>query len=139
MTEVTIEIGGVAGTAVIDESTAPAAAAALLASLPLETTLQHGYWSGMTCECATDAAARDAGRDVRVIGLLPGTIGLDTATGRVLISYGNAESRTALGPHYVSLVGAFSAGRSDLLAVLRTMHDEGNKKIRITRPATATR
>ncbi len=139
MTEVTIEIGGVAGTAVVDERAAPAAAAALLASLPLETTLQHGYWSGMTCECATGAATDDAERELRVIGLLPGTIGLDTASGRLLISYGNAESRTALGPQYVSLVGSFSAGRRDLLAVLRTMHDEGSKKIRITRSATATR
>ena len=125
MSEIRIQIDGVEGTVELDDSLE--AARQLRAALPIEGRLTPGIWSGMTCEFGIQAAAGP--QDVRVIGLLPGSLALDQEHGLGIVSYGNAESRTALGPHYIVRLGELREHRGDLLEVLRRMHDEGDKTI----------
>ncbi len=131
MSEISIRIGEVDGTAELDD--ALEATRALLRALPLHGELTHGMWSGMTGEFDARVAAGED--DPRVIGLAPGSIALDPEHGLGIVSYGNAESRTALGPHYVVRLGEFRGRRAELLAVLGRMHDEGNKPIVLGRSA----
>lgn len=136
MTNVLFEVGGATAVAtIVDESET---GGAFVASLPLEGVLEHSFWSGLTCEFALPLGAPEEEAGHTVLSLYPGSLAYDARRQRVMISYGNGESRTALGRSYVVRFGELGDGRASLLEALGRVHDQGKTPVRIRlHPAAA--
>jgi hypothetical protein len=133
MKKIAIEIEGVAAEAELFDDLAPRATAALWAALPVEARLQHSKWSGRACELALPSLAPAGGLEHPVCSIYPGTLVARPDRGELLLSYGAAEYRSALGVEYATRIGRLTGNSDALMAVLGRMHDEGDKTIRIRR------
>jgi uncharacterized protein DUF3830 len=133
MRRIEIELEGVVGVADLFEDLAPRAANALWESLPLETMMTHSKWSGRACGFTVTGLSAVPGLEHGVCSIYPGTLIARPDRGEVLLSYGAAEYRSALGVEYGTRIGRLVHNQSALLAVLSRMHDEGDKEIKIRR------
>ena len=133
MKKIEIELEGVVAIADLLEDVAPRATARLWESLPLEATMTHSKWSGRACGFTVPGLSAVPGLEHAVCSIYPGTLIARPDSGEVLLSYGAAEYRSALGVEYGTRLGKVVTNQPALLAVLSRMHDEGDKKVRIRR------
>ena len=130
-----IEVGGVAAVAELCEDLSPKMAEAFWATLPIETTLSHGKWSGSACffQPADGPMRAVTALEYPVCSIYPGVLVARPSGSEVLISYGPAEYRWAIGTDYTTPVAKIVENREALLKALARMHDEGDKVIAIRR------
>jgi hypothetical protein len=133
---VEIEIEGVVAEAEFNEAGAPRATAALWDALPMEARLEHTKWSGRACGFRLPRLVAAGELEHPVCSIYPGTLVARPDRGEVLISYGAAEYRSALGVEYCTRIGKLVRNRDAFLAALARMHDEGDKRIIIRRAAS---
>lgn len=133
MKRIEIELEGVVAVAELLEDVAPRATAAVWDSLPLATTMTHSKWSGRACVLTVKGLSALPGLEHAVCSIYPGTLVARPDKGEVLLSYGAAECRSALGVEYCTRIGRLVSNQPALLAVLSRMHDEGDKEVRIRR------
>lgn len=131
MRRIEIELEGVVAIAVLFEDLAPRAAMALWESLPVETTMTHSKWSGRACSFTVAGLPAVPGLEHGVCSIYPGTLIAQPDRGEVLLSYGAAEYRSALGVEYGTRIGRLVANQPALLEVLARMHDEGDKEVKV--------
>jgi len=134
---VEIEIEGVVAEAELNEAGAPRATSALWDALPIEARLVHTKWSGRACGFELPGLAAAGELEHPVCSIYPGTLVARPDRGEVLISYGAAEYRSALGTEYCTRLARLVQNGDAFLGVLARMHDEGDKRIAIRRAATA--
>jgi hypothetical protein len=130
-----LEVSGVAALAELCEELSPRMAEAFWATLPIETTLTHGKWSGSACFFQpTGGPMRTVtALEYPVCSIYPGVLVARPGGSEVLISYGPAEYRWAIGTDYTTPVAKIVENREALLKALARMHDEGDKVIAIRR------
>lgn len=127
-----VEINGVVGQAELLDALAPATAAALRGALPLTGTLRHSRWSGWAGHFQLPSIEWQTQElEHPVCSLYPGTIAVRPDQNELVISYGTAEYRSALGVEYVTRVGRLTIGRDELLKALAAMHSAGDAQLRI--------
>lgn len=132
MKKIAIELDGVTAEAELLEGNAPRATAAFWNALPIETKITHSIWSGRACGFSVAALAALDGLEHAVCSIYPGTL-VARSDGEVLISYGAAECRSALGVEYATRIARLVGNTPAMLAQLARMHDEGDKTIRVRR------
>jgi hypothetical protein len=133
MKRIEIEMESIVALAELLEDVAPRMTAALWDSLPLAATMTHSKWSGRACGFDLKGLSAVPALEHAVCSIYPGTLVARPDRGEVLLSYGAAEYRSALGVEYGTRVGRLVANQPALLAVLSRMHDEGDKEVRIRR------
>ena len=126
-----LEIGGVAAVAELCDDLSPKMAEAFWASLPIETVLSHGKWSGSACffQPADGPMQAVTALEHPVCSIYPGMLVVRPGGSEVLMSYGQAEYRWAIGTDYTTPVAKIVENREALLKALARMHDEGDKVI----------
>ncbi len=135
MKRIEIEIGGVVAEAELLEANAPRATAALWAALPVEAPMTHANWSGRACGLTMDSLKSVGELEHPVCSIYPGTLLARPDRGELLLSYGAAECRSALGVEYGTRIARLVKNQEAMLAQLARMHDEGDKIVRIRRAA----
>jgi hypothetical protein len=133
MKKIEIELDGVVAVAELLEDVASRATAAFWDSLPLETRMTHSKWSGRACGFTLKSLASAQGLEHAVCSIYPGTLVARPDKGEVLLSYGAAEYRSALGVEYCTRIGKLVSNQHAMLGVLARMHDEGDKTVKIRR------
>jgi Protein of unknown function (DUF3830) len=133
MKRIEIEIDGVVAEAELLEDNAPKTTAAFWGGLPAEARLSHSKWSGRACGFAMASLGAVRELEHPVCSIYPGTIVARPDRGEVLLTYGAAEYRSALGVEYCTRIARLVGDPAGLAAVLARMHDEGDKTIRIRR------
>lgn len=130
-----LEVGGVAAVAELSDDLSPKMAEAFWATLPIETTLSHGKWSGSACffQPADGPMRVVTALEYPICSIYPGVLVARPGGSEVLISYGPAEYRWAIGTDYTTPVAKIVEGREAFLKALARMHDEGDKVIVIRR------
>ena len=132
---VRIELDGVAAIAELCEELSPKMSEAFWSTLPIDTTIAPAKWSGN----AVFLMPRDEHfKDVienenAVCSIYPGYIVARPRGTEILIAYGQSEYRWATGTDYVTRVARIIEGRAAILPLLARTHDEGDKRLRITR------
>jgi len=130
-----VEVDGVSAIAELCDDLSPKTAEAFWQTLPIETTLAPAKWSGSACyfrpggEHLKTVTANEA----PVAAIYPGYIVTRPSGSEALIAYGASEYRWAVGTDYTTRVAHLVDRDSELLKVLARTHDEGDKRIRITR------
>jgi hypothetical protein len=104
-------------------------------SLPIETTLSAAKWSGSACYLHPESAPLRAvtTNEAPVASIYPGYLVARPGGSELLIAYGPAEYRWAIGTDYTTRVARLRERDSALLKVLARTHDEGDKTVTITR------
>lgn len=130
-----IDVEGTSAVAELCEDLSPKMTEAFWRTLPLDTTLAPAKWSGRAVfihpgsEHLKAVTANENG----VCAIYPGYIVARPGGSEILIAYGQSEYRWGVGTDYVTRVARMVEGRAELLAVLARTHDEGDKKVKITR------
>ena len=133
MKKIEIEIDGVVAVAELLEEMAPRATAVFWDSVPLVTRMTYSKWSGRACGFTLNSLESAQGPEHAVCSIYPGTLVARPDKGEVLLSYGAAEYRSALGVGYCTRIGKLVSNQHAMLAVLARMHDEGDKTVKIQR------
>jgi hypothetical protein len=130
-----LSVDGVEAIAELHEDIAPKATAAFWEALPLDRDLVPAKWSGRACFIHPGQGPMNAVQELEnpVTSIYPGTIVMRPRGSEVLISYGEAEYRWAIGTDYVSRLAKIVENRAAFLDVLSRTHDEGAKRITISR------
>lgn len=130
-----IEVEDASAVAELCEDLSPKTTEAFWRTLPIETTLTHGKWSGSACYFIPggEHLSSVTENEAPVASIYPGYLVTRPGGSEALISYGAAEFRRATGTDYTTRVARLVDKASPLLKVLERMHDEGDKRIRITR------
>lgn len=135
-----VETEGAQARFVLREDLAPKSTAALWESLPIETTLTHGKLSGDAAFFGVhDGPLMQLPEqpELGVTSIYKGYMVLFPSPSRgvaeLLISYGQAEYRWPTGRRYVTPVAELEGDGTDLFAVLRRTHTEGQKRIAVRR------
>jgi hypothetical protein len=128
-------VDGVAATAELLEALSPRTTEAFWQTLPIETTLTHAKWSGQACFFHPgDGPLREIDSlENPVCSIYPGYLVARPRGSELLIAYGPAEYRWHLGTDYVTRVARVVDHGPELRRVLARMHDEGDKRITISR------
>jgi hypothetical protein len=120
----------------LQEELVPRTATALWEALPLTLPLQRSALSGESCAASFSApglAALPARLEVGVASIYPGWMVLRTTPaatdGELLISFGQAEYRTATGRQHVTPVAEVEGDSQELLTTLRRVYDGGEHTI----------
>jgi uncharacterized protein DUF3830 len=130
-----VQVDDVTATAALLEALSPKTTEAFWQALPIETTLTHTKWSGQAC-CFHPGEGPLSGIDSLespVCSIYPGYLVARPRGSELLIAYGPAEYRWHLGTDYVTRVAEVVENAAELRRVLARMHDEGDKRIGITR------
>ncbi len=130
-----IEVDGVSGVAELCESLSPKTTEAFWRTLPIDTTLAPAKWSGSACyfHPGGEHLQAVAANEAPVASIYPGYIVTRPGGSEALMAYGASEYRWAVGTDYTTRVARLLDRGSELLKVLARTHDEGDKRIRITR------
>jgi hypothetical protein len=130
-------VDGVTAIAELLETLSPRTTEALWQTLPIETTLTPAKWSGQACFFDPgDGPMRGIDAlESPVCSIYPGYLVARPRGSELLIAYGPAEYRWHLGTDYVTRVARVVDNGAELRRVLARMHDEGDKRITITRVA----
>lgn len=131
--ELAIEIDGCRARAELTSDLSPKAAAAFWASLPIDTVLVPGKWSGRAGFFMPDSPALAAIKDLEypVCSIYPGYFVMRPSGTEVLVAYGASEYRWGSGTDYVTPIARVTDGFAEFVATLSRMHDEGEKPISI--------
>lgn len=133
---IVFEVEGVRAVAELHEELSPAATAAFWDALPMDTTLMHAKWSGEVCFFRPGPGlAKITELENPVCSLYPGTLVMRPGGTEALMAYGVGEYRWAIGTDYTTRIARIVENAQPFLAVLRRMHDEGEKRITVTRAA----
>jgi hypothetical protein len=126
-----VEVDGVSAVAETLDDLSPKMAKAFIESLPIETRLRHGKWSGRACffEVETGPMSEVGVLEHPITWIYPGTFVAREEGDEILVAYGQAESRWGLGPKSVTPVAQLVENRQAFLDALERMHDEGDKRI----------
>jgi hypothetical protein len=132
-----LAVDGVTATAELLESLSPRTAEAFWQTLPIETTLTAAKWSGQACFLRPGDGPLRAIDSLEnpVCSIYPGYLVARPRGSELLIAYGPAEYRWHLGTDYVTRVARVVDNVPELRRVLARTHDEGDKRITITRVA----
>lgn len=135
-----VEADGARARFVLLEDLAPKSAQALWESLPIDTSLTHGKLSGDACYFGVHSGPLmelPEQPELGVTSIYKGHMVLFPSPSRgvaeLLISYGQAEYRWPTGRRYVTPVAELEGDGSDLFAVLKRTHVEGQKRIAVRR------
>lgn len=130
-----LNVGGVEAVAELCEDVSPKAAAAFWESLPIEKKLTPAKWSGRACFLHPDAAPLKEITSLEnpVTSIYPGYIVMRPRGSEILISYGEAEYRWAVGVDYVTRLAKVVENGAALTDRLAQTHDTGATQIKITR------
>ncbi len=133
--QIRIEVDGVSAVAELCEDLSPKTAEAFWQTLPIDTTLMPAKWSGNACffEPGGGYLKQIAANEAPVASIYPGYIVTRPGGTEALIAYGASEYRWATGTDYTTRVARLKDRNSELLKVLARMHDEGDKRIKMTR------
>ena len=134
---VRLEVDGVAAIAELLEALSPRTTEAFWQTLPIQVTLTAAKWSGQAClfhPADGPLRAIDA-LESPVCSIYPGYLVARPRGSELLIAYGPAEYRWHLGTDYVTRVARVVDNGAELRRVLARTHDEGDKRITITRVA----
>jgi hypothetical protein len=132
-----LAVDGVTATAELLESLSPRTTEAFWQTLPIETTLTAAKWSGQACFFRPGDGPLRAIDTLEnpVCSIYPGYLVARPRGSELLIAYGPAEYRWHLGTDYVTRVARVVDNGPELRRVLARTHDEGDKRITITRVA----
>lgn len=133
MKRVEIEVDGVVAEAELLEENAPRTTAVFWDALPITTRLTHTIWSGRACGFSVERLRTVDALEHGVCSIYPGTLIARPDMGEVLLSYGAAEYRSALGVQYGTRIARLVRNQAAMLTVLDRMHDEGDKTVSIRR------
>ena len=133
--QIRIEVDGVSAVAELCEDLSPKTAEAFWQTLPIETTLMPAKWSGNACffEPGGEHLKQLSTNEAPVASIYPGYLVTRPGGTEALIAYGASEYRWATGTDYTTRVARVKDRNSELLKALARMHDEGDKKIKISR------
>ena len=133
--QIRIEVDGVSAVAELCEDLSPKTAEAFWQTLPIETTLMPAKWSGNACffEPGGEHLRQLSTNEAPVASIYPGYLVTRPGGTEALIAYGASEYRWATGTDYTTRVARVKDRNSELLKVLARTHDEGDKKIKISR------
>jgi hypothetical protein len=128
-----LEVDGVAAVGELLDDLSPQMAEAFWQSLPVETTVSHAMWSGAACYYDTGESPMRAVRELEypVCSIYPGTVVARPGGGEIMVSYGAAEYRSAVGTDYLTPIAKLVENRKDFLNMLSRVHDEGDKPLKI--------
>jgi hypothetical protein len=132
---VRVEVDGVSAVAELCEDLSPKTSEAFWQTLPIETTLAPAKWSGNACYFLPggEHLRTVPQNESPVCSIYPGYIVTRPGGSEALIAYGASEYRWAVGTDYTTRVAKIVEGRAELMATLAKTHDEGDKRIKITR------
>jgi len=123
---------------------APKTVAALLGSLPVDTTMRHCKWSGDACFAELDSGPimSITKLESAVTSIYPGTLVIRpkntvVPTAELLLSYGDAEYRWPTDRMSVTPVGDAQGDTTSLFAVMAKMATAGHTRVRVTRSEAA--
>jgi hypothetical protein len=130
-----LDVGGISAVGELLDDLSPKMAAAFWESLPIQSTLSHGKWSGSACYFVPgDTPMREVTElENPVCSINPGFIVARPGASELLMAYGPAEYRSNIGTDYTTPVTRIVENRVEILSALRRMHDEGDKPISIER------
>ncbi len=130
-----LEVEGVQAVAELYEDLSPKSTAAFWESLPLEEPLIPAKWSGQACFFHPGDGPLKQVTELEnpVTSIYPGTIVVRPRGSEALLAYGASEYRWAIGTDYVTRVAKIVENGPAFLQVLARTHDEGEKRIKITR------
>lgn len=113
----------------------PRAAAAFWESLPIDTTLVPGKWSGRAAffEPPKEHLGAIEELEYPVCSIYPGYFVMRPRGTEILVSYGASEYRWATGTDYVTPIARVIAGYAEFVQTLALMHDEGEKRLTLQR------
>jgi hypothetical protein len=133
--QIRIEVDGVSATAELCDDLSPKTTEAFWQTLPVETTLSPAKWSGNACffHPGGEHLRQLSANEAPVTSIYPGYLVTRPGGTEALIAYGASEYRWAVGTDYTTRVARITDRNSELLKVLARTHDEGDKRIRITR------
>jgi hypothetical protein len=130
-----LNVDGVEATAELCDDLSPKATAAFWEALPIEKTLVAAKWSGRACFIHPGEGPLRSVEALEnpVTSIYPGYIVMRPRGTEVLMSYGEAEYRWAIGTDYVTRIARVVENQAAFLARLARTHDEGDTQITITR------
>ncbi len=128
------EVEGVEAAAELQEELSPKTTEAFWNALPLDTTLMHAKWSGEVCFFRPGPGlAGITELENPVTSIYPGTLVMRPRGTEALMAYGTGEYRWGIGVDYTTRLAKLVDNEETFLAVLRRMHEEGEKRIRVRR------
>ena len=132
-----IEVDSASAIAELCEELSPRMSEAFWSTLPIDSTIAPAKWSGNAVFLmpSTEHFSKVAENENAVCSIYPGYIVARPRGSEILIAYGQSEYRWATGTDYVTRLARIVEGRAELLALLARTHDEGDKKVLITRAA----
>lgn len=131
---IVFEVEGVKAVAELQEDLSPKATAAFWDALPIDTKLMHAKWSGeVSFFRPGPGLAKITELENPVCSIYPGTLVMRPNGTEALMAYGVGEYRWGIGVDYTTRIARIVENAQPFLAVLRRMHDEGEKQIRVTR------
>jgi hypothetical protein len=130
-----IELEDVSAVAELYDDLSPRMAEAFWQSLPLNVTLIPAKWSGLACffQPGDGPLTEVTELEHPVCSIYPGVLVARPGGSELLIAYGSAEYRWAIGVDYTAPVAKTVENRAALLAALARMHSEGEKALTIRR------
>lgn len=131
--QILVTIGGMEARGELTDDLSPRAAEAFWGSLPIETALVPGKWSGRAGFFEPKSAGLAAITDLEypVCSIYPGYFVMRPAGTEILVAYGASEYRWGSGTDYVTPVARVTEGLGGFVATLARMHDEGELPITI--------
>ena len=131
---IVFEVEGVRAVAELQEDLSPKSTAAFWDALPMERTLMHAKWSGeVSFFRPGPGLAKITELESPVTSIYPGTLVMRPGGSEALMAYGVGEYRWGIGTDYTTRLARIVENAGPFLAVLRRMHDEGEKQIKVTR------
>jgi hypothetical protein len=117
------------------EELSPQTTEAFWQTLPIDSVLGPGRWSGHACYFLPEGEhlKRITRLESPVCSIYPGTIVLRPGGAEGLIAYGPAEYRWAIGTDYTTPVAKVVGPGAELMDALARTHDDGDKRIHIER------
>ena len=130
-----IDVDGTVATAELHDEDSPKTAEAFWQSLPIETAVWQDAWAGnaVAFRPGGNALADAPESEAIVCSIYPGTLVVAPRGEQAFISYGVSEYRDEMGTQYAARVARLREGYAELAKKLATIHDEGQKRIKITR------
>jgi hypothetical protein len=133
--EIHITVAGTEARLLLTDDRSPKAAQTFWDRLPIETTIAPAKFSGRAGFFVGSFEPSAGGVDLEcpVCSIYPGYLVMRPEGNEFLLAYGVSESRWMAGTEYVTPVARVIDGFGPLVAVLASMHNEGQKPIRVRR------
>lgn len=128
MRKIEIELAGVKATAVLDEEGAPVTCGAFWEALPLQGEAIQAIWSGEAI-VLTGVALGVYQVENHSTFMPPGTMVYTPLHEEVVISYGEAQFRYAVGPAFVTGLGRMESNLEEFCCVASRLLRQGAKPV----------